>query len=135
MATFEKRVTESANSGLSESGEVVNERTTRVESTAGGKNTAVNAVWFIYTVIAILLAARFAFRLFGANAANGFVNFIYSISKIFSAPFDTIFGVKTVVAGQTQSVFEPSILVAIAVYALVAWCIARLLTLNEKRAV
>jgi hypothetical protein len=71
-------------------------------------------------------------RLTGANASSGFVDFIYTVSGVLSAPFDTIFGATAVEAGQTQSVFEPSILIAIAVYAIIAWGIVKLLYINRR---
>ncbi|MCJ7783068.1 MAG: 2TM domain-containing protein, partial [Desulfobacterales bacterium] len=40
---------------------------------------------------------------------------------VLSAPFDTIFRVSTTEAGRATSVFEPSILVAMLVYALIGW--------------
>jgi hypothetical protein len=132
MADIERKVTETTNTGVADTGEVVNERTSRVQTSAGSKMTAVNAVWYVFGFIAILLALRFVLKLLGANPENGFVSFIYAISGILSAPFDNIFGVTSAQAGQTQSVFEPSILVAIAIYALIAWGVAKLLTLNEK---
>jgi hypothetical protein len=132
MADIERKVTETTNTGVADTGEVVNERTSRVQTSAGSKMTAVNAVWYVFGFIAILLALRFVLKLLGANPENGFVSFIYAISGILSAPFDNIFGVTSAQAGQAQSVFEPSILVAIAIYALIAWGVAKLLTLNEK---
>jgi len=135
MAEFEKKVTETNQQSVDESGANVDQKVSKVEtsSDADTKTTISNVIWYIYGVIAILLGIRFILKLTGANAANGFVDFVYSLSGIFSKPFDSIFGVTTADAGQTESVFEPSILVAIAVYALIAWGIAKLLTLNEAK--
>lgn len=80
-------------------------------------------VWFVFAVIEILIAIRFVLMLTGANAAAGFVNMIYGVSGIFMAPFVAIFGVQRV-GGAT---FEWSALVAIAVYALIAWGITALI--------
>lgn len=112
-------------------GSVVTKRAQSVKTDVNPKQTIANVIWFIYGIIAMLLAFRFILKLASANANNAFVDFIYTISGFFSAPFDSIFGVSTTNAGTSTSVFEPSILVAIAVYALVAWGIARMLTLNE----
>jgi hypothetical protein len=133
MAVSETKETERVNSGVDQDGAVVREKTSSVESKANPKTTIVNLLWYLYGLVAILLTLRLILKLAGANSGNGFVNFIYSISGVLSSPFDTIFGVKSAEAGSTQSVFEPSILVAIAVYALIAWGIAKLLTLNENR--
>jgi len=55
------------------------------------------------------------------------------ITSILTVPFDNIFGVTTAEAGKVESVFEPSILVAIAVYSLIAWGIVKLLNVNSAR--
>lgn len=135
MASFETKETESVNKGVDQDGAVVRQKSRAVETKADTKTTAVNLVWYLYGLVTILLAFRMFLKLFGANSANGFVSFIYSVSGVLSAPFDNIFGVKTAEAGSTRSVFEPSILVAIAVYALIAWGITKLLTLNEKESI
>jgi cation transport ATPase len=91
---------------------------------------AARVVWLIAGVILTLLAIRFVFIMLGANPNSGFVNFIYSVSHPFAAPFFGIFG-------YTQSLgnakVEWTTLVAMAVYALIAWGIARLLTIRHPR--
>jgi hypothetical protein len=133
MAISESKETVRVDSGIDQDGTVVREKSRAVETRQNPKSTFVNAVWYIYGVIAILLALRFVLKLTGANPANGFVNFIYAVSGVLSAPFDSIFGVESAKAGTVHSVFEPSILVAILIYALIAWGIAKLITLNERR--
>ncbi|MDP2401421.1 MAG: YggT family protein [Actinomycetota bacterium] len=80
-------------------------------------------VWFVFGAIEILIAIRFALMLFGANAEAGFVRLVYGISGVFMAPFVAIFGTDQI-SGAT---IEWSALVAIAVYALVAWGIVALI--------
>ena len=74
-------------------------------------------IMFVFGVIEILIAIRFVLMLLGANAEAGFTKMIYGVSGVFMAPFITIFNTQQ--AG--GAVFEWSALVAIAVYALVAW--------------
>ncbi len=112
-------------------GTIVTERAKTTRTNVDPKVTIANVIWYVYGLIAIILAFRFVLKITGANAGNSFVNLIYTISRVFSAPFDTIFGVTSANSGNVSSVFEPSILVAIAVYALIAWGIAKLFTLNE----
>ena len=119
--------------GVAEDGTVVTERTRSVASQASPKSTATNVVWYIYGFVAILLAFRFVFKLTGANGSAGFVNFMYTITDFLSKPFDAIFGVTTASNGKFTSVFEPSILVAIVVYGLIAWGLAKLLAINSPR--
>ncbi len=118
---------------VTDTGAIVTEHDHSVKTDVDTKVTVANIIWYIYGLIAIILLIRFILKITAANAANSFVNFIYSISSIFSAPFDTIFGVTKASSGTTTSVFEPSIIVALGVYALVAWGIAKLLTLNERQ--
>jgi hypothetical protein len=136
MADVKQTVTKTQAEGVDESGAAVQQQTKAVhtEAPADSKTTASNFVWYILGFIEVLLAFRFVLKLFGANRASGFVDFIYTISGVLTAPFDNIFGVTAAKAGETRSVFEPSILVAAAVYALIAWGIVRLITINENRA-
>lgn len=133
MADIETKETQSVNTGLDSEGAVVREKTRRIETKTDSKTTVGNIIWYIYGLFAMILGIRLILKLFGANSSNGFVDFVYSVSGVLSAPFDSIFGVTKTEAGNTQSVFEPSILVAIAVYALIAWGVAKLLTVNEKQ--
>lgn len=80
-------------------------------------------VWFIFAVIEILIAVRFFLKLVGANAEAGFVQMINGVSGAFMVPFNAILGTQRV-SGAT---FEWSALVAIAVYALIAWGIVALI--------
>lgn len=73
-------------------------------------------VGFVLLVVEIALGFRLAFALAGANAANGFVDFIYDVSRPLVSPFEGI--VNEQVSG--SSVFEPETVIAMAVYAVVA---------------
>ena len=86
-------------------------------------------VWYVFGVIEVLIAIRFVFKLLGANAAAGFVQFIYGVSGFFVAPFNAIFGTQRV-SGAT---FEWSALVAIIIYALIAWGIVALIRAVSPR--
>lgn len=80
-------------------------------------------IWFVAGVIEVFIAIRFVLLMLGANAAAGFVTFVYGVSDVFMAPFSTIFGTSRV----EGAVFEWSALVAIAVYALIAWGLVALM--------
>jgi uncharacterized protein YggT (Ycf19 family) len=84
-------------------------------------------IWYIFGAIEALLALRFALRLLGANPEAAFTQFIYSLSYIFVAPFQLVFGTPT--AG--GSALELSTLLAMAVYWFIAWGIIRLLVMNR----
>lgn len=93
-------------------------------------NIVARIIWFIAGVLLVLLAFRFVFALLGANPQNGFANFIYTVSHPFVAPFFSLFGY-----GYRYGVsrFEIYTLVAMAVYAIIAWGLARLVTLAQPR--
>lgn len=93
------------------------------------QNVAARVVWYIAGVLLTLLALRFVLALLGANDASGFTNFIYTASHPFVAPF---FGVFSYNLRYGVSRFETFTLLAMAVYALVAYGIARLLTINRR---
>jgi hypothetical protein len=86
-------------------------------------------VWFVFAVIEILIAIRFVLKLVGANAEAGFVQLIHNMSEIFMLPFNAILGTARV-SGAT---FEWSALVAIAIYALLAWGIVTLISVVSPR--
>lgn len=134
MADIKQTVTRTEDSGVDSDGAEVQQQTERVQTKAGvdAKTTSQNVVWYVLGSIEILLGFRFVLKLLGANVASGFVDFIYNVTGVLTAPFDSIFGVTKTLAGETQSVFEPSILVAAAVYALIAWGIVKLVTINQK---
>jgi hypothetical protein len=87
-------------------------------------------VMWVFGAIEILIAIRFVFKLFGASTESAFVQFIYTASGYFMAPFEAIFESQKV----DGSVFELSALVAIAIYALVAWGIVALIRAVTPRA-
>ncbi len=79
-------------------------------------NILARVVSFIGSAIVALLALRFVLVIVGANAANGFVNFIYSASYPFVAPF---FGVFNYQQDFGAAHIEWGTLLAIIVYAIV----------------
>lgn len=74
-------------------------------------------VWFVFGAIEIIIAIRFVLELLGANARAGFVQLVYRVSDVFMAPFNAIFATERVAGARV----EWSALVAILVYALIAW--------------
>jgi uncharacterized protein YggT (Ycf19 family) len=85
-------------------------------------------VWFITGVILAILALRFVFVLLGANPANGLANFIYNVSEPLVRPFFNLFNYNFV---NGTARFEGFTLVAMVIYALIGYGIARLLTIGR----
>ena len=75
-------------------------------------------VYFVLGVLEVIMALRFVFRLLGAHQTSTFVIFLYNLSHVFVYPFNGIFNDQTI--GST-SVFEVSTLIAMLIYALIAW--------------
>lgn len=92
-------------------------------------NVAERFIWLIAGIIMGLLALRFLLRLLGANPNNGFADFIYSVSHPFAAPF---FGLFNYDADLGAGRFEFETLIAILIYALAAWVLAKLVTLGKR---
>jgi hypothetical protein len=82
-------------------------------------------IWYILGVIEVVLAFRVVLKLLGANTLSGFTSFIYSVSNPFALPFAGILGVT----GLSQMTFEWSTLIAMAVYAVIAYGIVALFQL------
>ena len=80
-------------------------------------------IYFVFGVIEVFIAVRFVLELLGANSAAGFVQFVYAVSDYFMIPFNAIFHAQRV----SGFYFEVSALVAIVVYALVAWGLVALI--------
>ncbi len=93
--------------------------------------TARRVVYYILGIFEILLAFRLVFKLLGANPNSGFVSSIYSISQVFLAPFTAIFRSAETQGIETKAVLEPSTIIAMLVYALVAWGIVKLIVIMK----
>ncbi len=76
---------------------------------------AENLVNVFVGIVEFFLGLRFILRLFGANADNGFVSWIYDMSAALLAPFRGIFPTTVF---ENQFVLEFSTLFAMLMYAL-----------------
>lgn len=90
----------------------------------------INGVYFLVIALEVLLGIRWVLLLSGANPENQFARFIYTLSAPFVAPFSNLFTSPSFGAG--RSVFDINLIVAIAVYALLAILVVRLIrTIGE----
>jgi YggT family protein len=89
------------------------------------------AIYLIFGIVEALLVLRFVLKLLGANPEAGFASLIYRISTPLVAPFVGLFGAPQM----NGMVLELEAVVAIVVYGLVAWGLAKLawLLLGETR--
>lgn len=84
-------------------------------------------VWFLLGLIEVLLAFRFVLKLLGANAEAGFSSFIYDVSYVLVAPFQSVFRISFV----QGSVMEWTTLLAMFVYLVIAWGIIKLFLMGK----
>lgn len=84
-------------------------------------------VWYIVSILEVLLAFRFVLKFAAANPGAGFTSFIYGITSPFVAPFLAVFP-RTIVEG---SIFEWTTLLAMLVYYLVALGIIHLFLMSK----
>lgn len=96
-----------------------------------GHLKAQQIVYYILGILEVLFAFRLVFKLLGANPYSGFVYFIYSVTGIFLSPFISIFRSPVSRGIETQAVLEPSTIIGMIVYAILAWGIVRLIEINK----
>lgn len=93
-------------------------------------------IWFLLTIILAIVGVRFLLVLLGAQAGSGFVRFWYNLSQPFIAPFAGMFGTTDTYTAYGNSRFELESLVAMLIYALIAYLIIlgiRLLRRDNER--
>jgi uncharacterized protein YggT (Ycf19 family) len=86
-------------------------------------------VYFVLGVLEVLIGLRVLLRLFGANPFAGFTTLIYDITYPFVALFQGVFPTPH----GYGSALEISSLLAMAIYALLAWGIVRLIESPRPR--
>lgn len=84
---------------------------------------ATQVIWLATSLLEVLIGMRVMLRLLAANPQAGFAQFVYGITAVFLAPFSALFPSPSA-AG---AVLEMSSLVAMLVYALIAWGIIRVM--------
>ena len=108
---------------------------TPVKEEATGSQTVEYLIYFLFGVLEILLVFRLILKLMGASVSSAFVDLIYSVSGVFIIPFEGMFRRLFAKGIETTAILEPSTLVAIIVYAILAWGIVRLIIIfsGEKQ--
>jgi YggT family protein len=104
---------------------VVPAATSEVVSTVNPGRRAMDVVYLIFAVIDGLLLIRLVLKLLGANTIAGFTQWIYGVTDVLLAPFRNL--LPTI--GNEHSQLEMSVVVAILVYALIGWVLARLMAI------
>jgi uncharacterized protein YggT (Ycf19 family) len=94
--------------------------------------TWINVIYIVLAVVDGLIAIRFVLELLAANPEAGFAQLIYGLTAPLVAPFAGLLGNP---ATSTGNQFEVTSLAAMAVYALVAWLLTRIVRLVLNRTV
>ncbi len=84
---------------------------------------ATQVVWLLFGILEALIAIRFFLKLIGANPASPIVSLIYAFTTLFLWPFEGITATPT----YGNFVLETPSLIALMIYALVAWAIERII--------
>ena len=87
----------------------------------------------VFGIILSLLALRFVFMLFGANAENSFVTLVYGLSQPLVNPFYGLFNMQPQLEQQTANL-EIATLIALIVYGLIASILSRASTSHRYHA-
>lgn len=99
------------------------------------RNTAldwiIRSISFLVGALEILLGLRLLLRIFGANTENTFAQVIYGLSDPFVSPFSTLFISPTADGG--TNIFDVNVVIAMIVYALLAWLAIWLLRFMQGR--
>jgi hypothetical protein len=125
---MEERQTEVRQQVSVDGDESVERETVRTNQSVSSSVFAERLIYYIGGAILVILGIRFVLLLLGASRASGFVNFIYSFSGAFVAPFNGIFSRPT----YGTSTFDSATIVAMIVYGIVTVALAKLLTLNKR---
>jgi hypothetical protein len=106
-----------------------------VVNVATSSQTFEYLVYFFFGVLEILLTFRLVLKITGASIGSAFVGLIYGLTGMFIIPFEGIFRRGFTQGVETTAVIEPSTLVAIIVYAILAWGIVKLIRIfsGEKQ--
>lgn len=128
----EKKVTTESSGPASEQ---VSQTATTAKVLTGGETKDARAnrgnawIWYIVGIVDLLLVLGLLFKLFGARTV-GFVDFLYGLTNILTAPFRGIFAASQV----EGAYFDTASIVAIIIYALLGWLISRLIDLATRPA-
>lgn len=92
---------------------------------------AIEFVYLVFGVFVAMLLIRMLLKLLAANPDAPFTGFVYGVTNALLVPFHSL--LPNWVSG--QAIFEPSVAIAIIVYALIGWMLARLLAIMFSRSV
>ena len=79
-------------------------------------------IWLLFGLLEAAIGLRVIFKLIAVNPNNAFAAFLYRVTDLFVAPFQSLIGAPAA----EGMVLEVSSIIAMIVYALIAWALDRL---------
>ena len=83
---------------------------------------ATQLIWLLLYILEGLIGLRVVFKLISVNADNTFAFLLYGLTSIFVAPFASLVGAPSA-GGVVLEIFS---IIAMIVYALIGWVLARI---------
>lgn len=81
-------------------------------------------IWLLLSILEAALGIRFIFKLIGVNV-TAFARFLYNVTGLFTKPFQGLLASPA----SGNNVLEVTTLIAMVIYALIAWAIERIIWL------
>ena len=106
------------------------DRTEYVSKSSPGRR-AFEVIYLVFGIVDGLLLIRLLLKVLGTNPGAPFSSFVYGLTDFFLGPFKGL--LPAIVSGKT--IFEPSVVIAILVYALIAWVLAKVVEIAYSRSV
>lgn len=125
----DRETTEVRETNASDGNTNVRRQTVSRSNSVSGRVIFKRVIWYVAGVIIVLLALRIVLLLLAANQGSAFVDFIYGLAGIFAWPF---YGIFNYTPSYGHFYFEISSVVAIIIYALIAWGITSLLDIGRR---
>lgn len=79
-------------------------------------------IWLLFGLLEAAIGLRVIFKLIAVNPNNAFAAFLYRVTDLFLAPFQSLVGAPAA----EGMVLEVSSIIAMIVYALIAWALDRI---------
>ena len=102
---------------------------TRMVTSVAPAQRAVEMIYLLFGIVDAFLLVRLVLKVLAANPNVPFTGFVYGVSEFFLVPFRGL--LPSWVSG--HSILEPSVVIAILVYALIGYGLARLLAITLHR--
>lgn len=105
---------------------------TPVRTGATKSETNEYLAYYFFGALEILLVFRLVLKILGASVNSWFVAIVYTLSRFFIMPFEGIFRRFSTQGIETTSILEPSVIVALIVYAVAAMGIVKLIRISSR---